>query len=248
MLFNTISSILLYLYLFYQYCNARYPEQTQEYIYSITYSCLYVYSKCQIILTNIKNILCFYMIDCKPEFYNLFISQFGDNNNDEFFFNFILKNQTILTLDKTELTFILESNNESDKMFALLDDCDFVLMNDNENNFKIIQKLELNLENMISETSELLKIQHVSYEPLLCELLIDDDNIKIDFKDKNGKYNYLIVNNYIDSKFLSYFMKEHYNILDIENYILRILDDSVQTMIFDKTTVLHFDKTKMIQL
>jgi hypothetical protein len=188
------------------------------------------------------------MIDCKPEFYNLFISQFGDNNNDEFFFNFILKNQTILTLDKTELTFILESNNESDKMFALLDDCDFVLMNDNENNFKIIQKLELNLENMISETSELLKIQHVSYEPLLCELLIDDDNIKIDFKDKNGKYNYLIVNNYIDSKFLSYFMKEHYNILDIENYILRILDDSVQTMIFDKTTVLHFDKTKMIQL
>lgn len=262
MLFSRFSSLILYFYLFYQYLNNKYPEKIQKIIINVTYSSVYLYSKCQIGLSKMTNIVSFYMIKYLPNIYELIKTQFNETNQTELWFTFILNNDPIITMSKTELLYNLENKN-NDKAF---DDCndndhnyditgdfkldcfDLILIHDNKNNIKIVKKSEFILENIKSNNSDVFKIEPVQYKPLLCELLIDDDNIKIDFKDKVGNYNYLILNNSFDCTFLSYFMKQHYNILNIEDYTLRVLDDTVNMIVFDKTNILHIGENKLIQI
>ena len=291
MLSTNLSCLILYFYLFYQYLVNTYPEKIQSIIINVTCSCVYLYSKCQIGLSKMTNIVSFYMIKYIP---NIF-----ENNQNELMVTFILNNDPIITMSKTELLYILENktnenvldycnnddNDDNDDVvddftplnnlirsvyeflskllvthwygtplqssnsnlhwYKLLDVCDLILIHDNKNNIKIMKKSELILENFTSNESDVLQIKPVQYKPLLCELLIDDDDIKIDFKDKNGGYNYLILNNSFDCKFISYFMKQHYNILNLEGYILRVLDDTVNTILFDKTNLLHIGENKL---
>lgn len=257
MLFSRLSSLILYFYLFYQYLNNKYPEKIQTIIINVTYSCVYIYSKCQIGLSKMSNIVSFYMIKYLPNIYELITTQYNENHQNELWFTFVLNNDPIITMSKTELLYNLENKNndkacddcnDDDAGDFILDGFDLILIRDNKNNIKIVKKSEFNFENIKSNNSDVLKIEPVQYKPILCELLIEDDNIKIDFKDKIGNYNYLILNNSFDCKFLSYFMKQHYNILDIEDYTLRVLDDSVNTMEFDKTNVLHIGENKLIQI
>lgn len=251
MLFTTISWLILYSCIFYQYLNINYPEKLQQIVINVTYSFVYIYSKCQIGLSKITNIVSFYMIKYLPtNIYELIRHQSNENIICELIFTFILDNKPILRMSKTELLNNLENyNNDNDSNdFNLLYNCDFILIHDNENNIKIMKISELNIENIKSKSYDVFKFEPVQYKPLLCELIIEDDNIKIDFKDINGKYNYLILNNSFDYQFLSYFMKQHYKILDIENYILRVLDDNVNMMLFDKNNILYIDENKIIQL
>ena len=84
---------------------------------------------------------------------------------------------------------------------------------------------------------------------LLCEVEINDKTIKIDFKTDN--YNYYIVNNVINHKFLEYFLKKYYQreIMDFHEFEkpfqdmkLKILDHNVEKQEFDFTTALKINK------
>lgn len=84
---------------------------------------------------------------------------------------------------------------------------------------------------------------------ILSELVLGDKTIKIDFK--TDMYNYYLVNNVFEQRFLKYFVKKYYfdEIKDIENIeekldfmILKIIDHNVSTEIFDKENILKIEK------
>jgi hypothetical protein len=84
---------------------------------------------------------------------------------------------------------------------------------------------------------------------LLSEVEINDKTIKVDFKTDN--YNYYIVNNVINHKFLEYFLKKYHpdEIIDFHEFEkpfhdmkLKILDHNVEKQDFDLTTVLKINK------
>jgi len=174
------------------------------------------------------------------------------NKKDELLFDLILNNKINFSLYKEELINNLESTVMD---MALLDSCDFVLVSDKENNIKIIDKQQLTIENLKNDSSEIFKILPTTYKPILCELVLDNKNSKINFTHKDGKYNYLIINNNFDDKFISYFIKTHYS-LDIINketgstfdYLLKIIDDSVETILIDNKSILKITENKMIKI
>jgi hypothetical protein len=84
---------------------------------------------------------------------------------------------------------------------------------------------------------------------LLTEVEINDKTIKVEFKTNN--YNYYIVNNVINHKFLEYFLKKYHprEIMDFHEFEkpfqdmkLKILDHNVEKQEFDLKHVLKINK------
>jgi hypothetical protein len=84
---------------------------------------------------------------------------------------------------------------------------------------------------------------------ILSEVVIGDKLIKIDFK--SDSYNYYVVNNVFEQRFLKYFVKKYYfdEIKDIENMeekldsmSLKIIDHNASTETFDKENILKICK------
>jgi hypothetical protein len=84
---------------------------------------------------------------------------------------------------------------------------------------------------------------------VLTEVEINDKIIKVEFKTDN--YNYYIVNNVINHKFLEYFLKKYYQceIIDFHEFEkpfkdmkLKILDHNVEKQEFDFKSVLKINK------
>ena len=174
------------------------------------------------------------------------------NDTDDLLFDLILNNKINFSLYKQELIDNLESTVMD---MALLDSCDFILVSDKANNIKIIDKQQLTIENLKNDSSEIFKIMPATYKPFLCELVLDNKTSKINFTHKDGKYNYLIVNNIFDDKFITYFMKTHYSFDIIYketgstfDYLLKIIDDSVETILVDNKSVLKITENKMIKI
>ena len=79
----------------------------------------------------------------------------------------------------------------------------------------------------------------------MTEISIADKKIVVHFT--TDKYNYLIVHNKLDKDFISYFLKTHYieliKDLELENYIIKIIDDNVNVVEFGNTRSLLINKT-----
>jgi hypothetical protein len=92
---------------------------------------------------------------------------------------------------------------------------------------------------------ESLELEQADYKFIMTEISIDDKKFVVHFT--SDKYNYLIVNNKLDNNFINYFLKTHYNEfvkdLEIENYIIKIIDHNVNILEFDNTKTLLINKT-----
>jgi hypothetical protein len=89
---------------------------------------------------------------------------------------------------------------------------------------------------------------------ILCEITIGS-NLPISVSFCNNKYNYLMRNNVIDSDFLRYFMKKHYQMelydhkkQEIKQYTLKIMDDNViiTTLAHNERILLIDDEYKIV--
>jgi len=177
----------------------------------------------------------------------------GTDNTEDILIEIIIYNKIAKSMFKEELIEKLEETTVDKELLDLLDFCDFILITDSDNNIKIINSNEITLENLKSENSNLLKITPVNYKPILCEMLIDSINFKINFYHKDGNYNYLVLDNVFDNKFLQYFMKTHYNFtMETEEtkcpFELKILDDNVESISIFQNDRLKIKETKMEKL
>jgi len=89
-------------------------------------------------------------------------------------------------------------------------------------------------------------IEEANYKFIMTEITINNKKIVIQFK--TDKYNYLIVNNGLDSEFIRYFLKTHYSEmirdLEIEKYTIKIIDHNVNIVEFDETKMLYIEKNE----
>jgi hypothetical protein len=74
---------------------------------------------------------------------------------------------------------------------------------------------------------------------IFTEILINNEKIKINFK--TDKYNYYLVGNKLDRKFMVYFMKKHYY-RSINNYIIRYVDNDVNSGEFNELQSIVFSE------
>jgi hypothetical protein len=181
--------------------------------------------------------------------------------------DFILNNEVIFTFEKSEflndyLTDFFPKENESKENDII--DYDFVIVNSYENLKNIIKHVDLIKSDFEAETSSIFKTEPFLYKPLLCEFSNQNDDavavhdktddteanpnkpIKIDFCDNNKFYDFLVVGNCFDKSFLTYFMKRYYDIDIKENYVLKIIDNNVNTLIIESTDTLTIGENSLV--
>jgi len=133
------------------------------------------------------------------------------------------------------------ANTKSDSDVII--DYDFIVINGEDNLKKIINHVDLIKNDFVSEYSSIFQLEPFLYKPLLCEFLNGDDTTgtKIDFCDNNKFYDFLVVGNCFDKTFLTYFMKKYYDVDVKDNYVLKILDNNVNKLIFESSDILKLD-------
>ena len=139
-----------------------------------------------------------------------------------------------------------DETNQSDTKQNNIFNYDFIIINGEENLKKIIKSLNPHKNELKTqpENSCIFKLEPLLYKPLLCEFINGDDKvIKIDFVDNNKGYDFLVADNCFDKTFLTYFMEKYYQIDVKDSYILKILDNNVETILFESSDIVKIENT-----
>jgi hypothetical protein len=262
--FSSFTNLFFYLFVVYQYSNYKYPEKTQEYIFIISYNSVYYFSKLQLFFNKIISISHSYL--SKYEEYNSFIAKIIElkhqardlfllkshmqcqSENNQIFVDIICSNKLQQTINANDFIENIITKIPVNDFNFYNTEFDFLIINGKSNMKKIIRKCDILFEKKQDDSfdydgyfNKLFDIQSLSYKPLLCEIILNDGIIKIEFFNNEKGYNFLVVDNYVDNKFLSYFMEKYYNVKNINDYILKILNNSVEFITFESSHVLKFD-------
>ena len=117
-------------------------------------------------------------------------------------------------------------------------DYDFIIYSNYDEVNKVVNKT---IFTKIPDENDLnYSISNIKF--VLVEVEMNDKTIKIELK--TDEYNYYIVNNVINHKFLEYFLKKYYSheTLEFQDMKLKILDHNVEKQEFDLTTALQINK------
>ena len=101
---------------------------------------------------------------------------------------------------------------------------------------------ETNYDFVITTQNKLYSINLDKFEEsngkfIFTEITFSNEKIKINFK--TDTYNYYLVGNVFDKKFIVYFMKRYYFRI-VDNYTIKIIDNDVNTNSFDETQKVVF--------
>ena len=198
------------------------------------------------------------------------------DKTNEVTLDFALNNEIIFTFEKMEFlndyladffpnkkensdtTDNTDEINENESTRDEIIDYDFVIINCDDNLKKIIKYNDLVKRNFETEDSTTFHAEPFLYKPLLCEFSNqskdnDNDNdtnydkpIKIDFCDNNKFYDFLVVGNFFDKVFLTYFMKKYYDVDVKENYVLKIIDNNVNTLTIESSDTLTILENSLV--
>ena len=226
----------IFLKLLNNYLKHEYPEQYNGYLIAMSFNAVYVFSVLQIQAKKIQE----YLYKTHPRLksyldeYN--ISKIENIDNIEF----ILDGKVIYLTDKeTIVNHIIDMVKE-----------DFIIYSDYNTsnvctNKKIIVKETNNSNSLIcSDNDFIYEASDIKF--LLCELYIGDKVYKITLKSDIERYNYYLVDNIIDKKFMIYYLIEFYNedfSKSTDKFILKLIDHNVNSFEIDIT-----DTTNYIQI
>jgi hypothetical protein len=213
--FGSVFEFLFFLYLANNFLMLNYPEQYSKVVVCASYNLIYYFSFAQIKFTKLLIIV-----------------------NDKYF-DFMKSNPQLLEyinkLKKTEhIEYVLDSVIQD----KIPEKYDFIIYSDIINNSKT-NKLILDKVPLIEEKN--IICQETKYKFILSEITIGDKTTKIDFKTDN--YNFMVVNNKINTAFIYYFMKKYYNYEGTSgfDYTIKILDQNVNEITLDKQKEIEFD-------
>lgn len=243
MYFTIFTNYFFYFYVIYNYLKYKFPEQTQDILIVISYNFVYLYSKLQIILNKNKNY---------TDLYNKFQTIYNNFNKTtntscsspetKITLDFVFDNEIKITFEKQEFLDNFYFN-ETVKAGDIID-YDFIIVNGTNNLKKIITK---NTFETFEKFETIFEIEPLNYEPILCEVITKDKVVKINLRDDNKGYNFLILNNCLHSQFFIYFMEKYYEIDITEDYVIKILDDMVNAHLFESSEILKFEKNNIIK-
>jgi hypothetical protein len=224
-MFGPLLNTLLYIMLFADVLERRFPTEFQNFLVSFSYNCIYLFSRLQILLSQTNNRINTY-IDSNPRLLKIkndvkeFITPYraGIPVMQEF-----IRNGKPIQLFKKGNT---DDDNDYDfgtvSYFSDVDNCI---------NTKIVYKGDSTDGGVsLSNTSNIKFI--------LMELIIGNDKtFKIDLKTEH--YNYNVVGNKLTSDFFIYYLRKHLNVedeellakLDLEeDVVVKIIDHKVDTV------------------
>jgi hypothetical protein len=185
-----------------------------NYLLNLSYGTIYYYSKLQLSFIKTRNNIINYAKSV-PVLNNLLTYMKPDTNSNIYTYTNI----------HNDLTICSKFNKEQNLDYKLI-----LHYKPDDEKIKCI------------ETS---KLEQADYKFIMTEISIADKKIIVHFT--NDKYNYLIVHNKLDKDFINYFLKNHYSELvkdlELENYIIKIIDHNVNVIEFDNTRTLLINKT-----
>ena len=214
------------------YLKNNYTEKYNSIITNGGFSLIQMYSKIQI--------LCNKLAVSNPTILHL-VNQLFNNSHSSIYepdVEFILDGHVNFLGTKEEL--LKEGVNYCNEI-----DYDFIIYSNYDEVNKIVNKRIFHI--MPCEADFHYVTADIRF--LLTEVEINDKTIKVDFK--TDDYNYYIVNNVINHKFLEYFLKKYHprEIMDFHEFEkpfqdmkLKILDHNVEKQEFYLTTVLKINK------
>jgi hypothetical protein len=205
-------------FLFVDVMERRFPNWFEEITLNISFKCIHIYSKVQLLTIKIKN---------KG-------NQFINNNS---LLN-ILKDYIVNYVQDNENDYMLETYKNGELHQGIVENNDFII-NSVVNEGCALKKI-ITVDNCINYIFE-----KINYEPfLLLEFKVGENEYKIDLK--SDKYNYYIVDNHFTKNFFIYYIKYHLpsvSINDTDQCSIKIIDSDVKTLEFKFT-----DKAESIAL
>jgi hypothetical protein len=219
MLFSTLFKCLktgAILILLNDYFKRTFPEKYEETLILISFKLIHIYSKGQIILSQINHSINDF-IESNP---------FCKKIIDEIYKKYAVQNE--IAQIKDNQIYIKHFTNISEVQFEN-DKESFYIYSDKINSIdNCINKVILQSQPFITNY-ELSNIKFI-----LVEVKIADKTFKIDLKTENE--NFYIVNNIFDKKFFTYYLKnyQHYNfkdnelnVINLDNIYVKIIDNNV---------------------
>ena len=233
------------------YLYQKYPEKYNEVFINISFKLLYLYSKSQILFNRISKELVtnYNQFMSKNPSINNFVEHIKSSYNC-FVNNTDNKIPNIEFISNGEVTFSLSKDlciNGSNNFPSVYD---FIIFSDFENVSRDTTCVNKKIQKSVETKNFSYETSNISF--ILTEIIIGDKTFKVDFKTKD--YNYYVVNNIFNDKFILYFLKKYYNseIKDfqpetIKRFTLNVIDHNVDTYEFDKDINVKIQKDGYIK-
>lgn len=226
----------IFSYLLNYFLKKNYPEKYNEYLIAVSMNIIYITSVVQIKIKKCKK----YIYRTNPRLVELINNYMKTNNDNKHNVEFILDGKVIYSSTRENITnYIVDTPKE-----------DFILYSDystiNSENICINKKI---INDLITEDKNFdYELSDIRF--MLCELIVGDIVYKIDLKSDN--YNYYLVDNIINKKFIVYYLLNHYHetvsLDEIKNenskFILKIIDNNVNICEIDLTNGSSFIQIK----
>jgi hypothetical protein len=218
------------MYLLNNYIKHNYPQKHTEFLIALSFNTIYMVSIFQIKFKKIIK----YINQTNPrllEFFNKY-----KNMKDV---EFVLDGKVIyLTTRENIVNHIVDIDK---KDFIIYSDYDTSTSNnDNCTNKKIMVSKEISTyEDFIYEVSDI--------KFMLCELVVGEKTYNITLKSDIENYNYYLVDNIINKKFLIYYLIEFYNEdfnKSTDKFILKLIDHNVNVCEIDMTNDSNYIRIK----
>lgn len=227
MIFHLLRTFLIGI-MFIDFLDRRFPNQLHNFLIELSYNCVFYYSRIQIFLVKMNNIL----------------NKFIENNPTLLKLRDDVKSLIQITHKHVTTYEFVKHGKKSDLNFTTEVKPDFMilsLLSDDKKcvNKKIIYSNEIEYDN-IAETSD--------FQFMLVEMIIGSKPFKIDLKTDN--FNYYVVGNKLSKSFFVFYLNEylHYKhgINSDDKITLKIIDNdvnSVELIFTDKDEFIIFEKT-----
>lgn len=231
--FLNIFKIFGLIYFANYYLKKKYPQEYNKYLLETSLRIIYIGSVIQIKLKKITT----YVYNTFPR-----IKQFLDNYNKidvQDNIEYILDGKVIYLTSKEKIVnHIINITKE-----------DFIIYSDYANatneNACINKKIIIIPEQICSDKDFIYEISDIKF--MLCELYIGDKVYKINLKSDIENYNYYLVDNIIDKKFIIYYLIEFYNedfYTSTDKFILKLIDHNVNICELDITDTSNYIQIK----
>lgn len=213
----TIFKSVIFMYLLNNYLKHNYPEKHAEFLIAISFNTIYIVSVVQIKFKKMIK----YINQTNPKLLEFF-NKYKNIKDVEF----ILDGKVFYSTTRENIVNHIVHNVKEDFIIY----SDYVTTNNNECTNKKI----MIINEITTDKDFIYEVSNVKF--MLCELVIGEKTYKINLK--SDKYNYYLVDNIINKKFIIYYLIEFYNEdfnKSIDKFILKLIDHNVNMCEIDIT-------------
>ena len=229
--FMNIFKIFGFVYFANYYLKNKYPQEYNKFLLELSLRIIYTGSVIQIKLKKMTT----YIYNTFPRIKN-FLDSYNkiDDNQDNV--EYILDGKVIYLTSKEKIV---------NHIVNIVKE-DFIIYSDyasaNSENICINKKI-IKTDSICSDKVFVYEVSDIKF--MLCEVYIGDNIYKINLK--GDKYNYYLVDNIIDKKFIIYYLIEFYNedfYKSTDKFILKIIDNNVNICELDITDIFSYIQIK----